>query len=174
MKYFTGIGSRRTPSKYIPIINEISSFLSNEYILRSGHADGSDMFWEDGYKGVNGNVEIYIPWKGFNGSKSELYEQSEEARYIASQYHPNWKNLKESHKKLMSRNVHQVLGKDLNTPSDFIICWTPDGCTTKQGRTKETGGTGQAIAIASDKNIPIINMGEMFWAQNFNRILNEL
>lgn len=50
----------------------------------------------------------------------------------------------------MSRNSYQVLEKDLNTPVEFVLCWTKDG--------KASGGTGQAMRIAKDKNIPIFNL----------------
>ena len=45
----------------------------------------------------------------------------------------------------------QVLGEDCNTPSSFVLCWTPNG--------KEIGGTSQALRIAKHYNIPIINWG---------------
>ena len=49
----------------------------------------------------------------------------------------------------MGRNVHQVLGYDLETPTDFIVCYTKDD--------KDQGGTGQALRIAYDRTIPIID-----------------
>ena len=52
--------------------------------------------------------------------------------------------------RLMARNCYQVLGKDLETPSEFIICWTKDG--------QATGGTGQALRIAKKNNIPVFNL----------------
>lgn len=61
--------------------------------------------------------------------------------------------LKDGAKKLQARNSHQVLGLDLNTPSDFIICWTKGG--------KGIGGTGQALRIAKAYNIPIFDCGEI-------------
>ena len=52
--------------------------------------------------------------------------------------------------KLMARNCYQVLGEDLKSPVDMIICWTPDG--------KAAGGTGQALRIANDNDIPVFNL----------------
>lgn len=46
--------------------------------------------------------------------------------------------------------MYQVLGYDLKTPSDMVICWTKDGGAS--------GGTGQALRIAKDYNIPIYNL----------------
>lgn len=57
---------------------------------------------------------------------------------------------------LMARNGYQVLGKDFNSPSDFLICYTEDGATKETSR--GTGGTGQAIRIAVKNNIPVWNL----------------
>lgn len=54
-------------------------------------------------------------------------------------------------RRLQARNSHQILGWDLNSHSDFVICWTKGG--------KGNGGTGQAIRIAKDYNIPVFDCG---------------
>ena len=71
---------------------------------------------------------------------------------IASKYHPRWNYLSQGAKFLQARNSHQILGWDLNTPSDFVICWTKGG--------KGQGGTGQALRLARDYNIPIFDCGK--------------
>ena len=58
----------------------------------------------------------------------------------------------------MARNICQVTGETLDKPSDFVVCWTPDGCTNKATRNKETGGTGQAIAYADTTSVPVFNL----------------
>ena len=45
------------------------------------------------------------------------------------------------------RNVFQVLGADLKTPTEFIICWTD-----------KYGGTQQALRIAKSFSIPVFNL----------------
>jgi hypothetical protein len=72
------------------------------------------------------------------------------AQEIARKYHPAWNNLSHAAKKLMTRNTFQILGYDLNTPVSFVVCWTLGG--------KIQGGTGQALRIAKDMNIPIFNL----------------
>ena len=165
--FYTGIGARKTPGP----INDILEFSPlykffywgktlaiKGFILRSGHADGADLAFEKGCDSVNGKKEIYLPWKSFNGSDSELYNLSKEAYDIAAYiYGTGWKYLKPPVKKLMARNMFQIMGYDLKTPSKFVLCWTPDGCTSKQNRSKKTGGTGQAIAYADEMKIPIFN-----------------
>ena len=150
-KIYSGIGSREIPYDVEELMVMIGKFLALKgFTLRSGGADGSDISFETGCDLVNGNKEIYIPWMGFNKSKSNLYNITEEALELTSNYHPYWKNLKLSVRHIMARNAYQVLGFDLKTPTDFIVCWTKDG--------KDSGGTGQAIRIAKNYNIPIYNI----------------
>lgn len=152
MIYYAGIGSRETPNEILSVFENIGSYLANKgYILRSGHAQGADQAFECGCNKVNGKKEIYLPWYKFEGSKSNLIVQQGEAYEIAEKYHPYWYNLKDGARKLQARNSHQVLGKDLDTPSKFIICWTKGG--------KGSGGTGQALRIAKAYNIPIFDAG---------------
>lgn len=149
MKYYTGIGSRQVGIKEQKVIKEIGMYLSGAgYTLRSGGANGSDKAFEIGCDKVNGKKEIYLPWEGFNGSKSELIVK-DEAYEIAKKYHPNYGRLSEEARSLHARNSHQVLGYDLNTPSTFIIAYCPN----------ETGGTMQALRIAEAYNIPVLNIG---------------
>jgi len=66
------------------------------------------------------------------------------------------------------------MGYDLKTPSKFVLCWTPDGCISKQTRNKNTGGTGQAIAYASENGIPIFNFRNANDESKFIDFLSDL
>jgi len=148
VKYYTGIGSRQTPDNILILIKNIANYLCNKnYILRSGGADGADLAFESG---ANDKKEIFIPWKGFNNSKSELYNIPYEAFKIAEKFHPVWNKLSEPVKLLHARNVLQILGKDLKTLSSFVICWTKNGGLA--------GGTAQALRIAKYYKLPIFNL----------------
>lgn len=151
MIYYAGIGSRETPQEFLKLFTKVATYLSKKgCVLRSGGANGSDLAFE---KGVHNSLkEIYLPWNGFNDSTSKLVVSDKRAFEVAEKYHPYWYNLKDGAKKLQARNSHQVLGLDLNTPSDFIICWTKGG--------KGIGGTGQALRIAKAYNIPIFDCGK--------------
>ena len=152
-KYFAGIGSRETPQSLIPTIQGLSKkLISLGFVLRSGGADGSDSFWEKAYDSLGGEKEIYLPWKGFNNNSSQLFEIKPWALELADIYHPNWNRLSPAAQKLHSRNVYQIRGYDnFNSDwSDFVICYTPDG--------KDSGGSGQAIRIARNHNIPVFNL----------------
>ena len=76
-----------------------------------------------------------------------------EAFEIAKKYHPSWTSCTHGAKKLHARNVCQILGQDLKTPSDLVICWTPGG--------QLKGGTATALRIAKDYGIKIENLGLM-------------
>lgn len=43
-------------------------------------------------------------------------------------------------------------------PAAFVVCWTPDACETEAARGRDTGGTGQAIALADRHGIPVFNL----------------
>lgn len=157
-KFYAGIGSRETPENIINFMTQIAFCLSSEgYVLRSGGADGADIAFEKGAS----FKEIFLPWKGFNNSKSPFVPITKEAEDIARKFHPIYDQLKQGAQKLHSRNVYQVLGKDLKSPVEFIICWTKDG--------KSSGGTGQALRIAQAYNIKIYNLfkkeDQLFWEE---------
>jgi hypothetical protein len=152
MNYYAGIGSRETPIQILKLFENIGKFLAKKgFTLRSGSAEGADSAFEYGCTQIDGLKEIYLPWKNFRGSNSELIVKDIKAFEIAEKFHPYWHNLKDAAKRLQARNSHQVLGQDLNTPSNFIICWTKNG--------KGSGGTGQALRIAKHYNIPVFDAG---------------
>jgi hypothetical protein len=158
MNNFTGIGSRETPNDILKILHDASAYYcgQQDYILRSGGADGADTSCERGCDSVDGLKEIYLPWPYFNGNRSELFELSlpnwKEAYDIAASVHPKWDQLNQAVRKLHTRNVYQVLGKDLDTPSDFVLCYAK----LKKGLPQ--GGTAQAIRVAEMFHVPIINL----------------
>lgn len=73
---------------------------------------------------------------------------------------------------LMARNCQQVLGPNLDDPSKFVLCWTPDGCEHASTRSRTTGGTGLAISVASEFGIPVFNMANEKSARRVNNWLN--
>ena len=172
MKYYAGIGSRETPPDILEQMTFIAVQLNLlDYTLRSGGAPGADLAFEEG---ALTEKEIYLPWKGFNNNPSSLYEIPDKAFQIAAQHHPYWKGLKEPIKRLMARNVQQVAGKNLDSPSEFVICWTSDGCTNGKDRTPATGGTGQAISVASWLGIPVYNLQREMDRQLVDELLENL
>lgn len=151
---YAGIGSRETPTKVLEFMENVGKTLSERgMILRSGHAGGADLAFEEGSDRANPqNKEIWIPWKNFNGSNSNFIVTSPEAFDMAAQYHPAWDRCSNGARKLHARNMHQILGVDLKTPCNFVICYTKNGLLS--------GGTAQAIRVAKKHNIPIFNIGK--------------
>lgn len=143
-KYYTGVGSRKAPEDILRLMTDIARMLAYKgYVLRSGGADGSDRAFEEGAK----KRSIY--WAN---------DATPKAMAIAEMYHPAWDRMGDYAKKLHGRNAFQVLGRTLNVPSSFLICWTPDGCKTHEERSTRTGGTGTAISIADKHGVPVFNL----------------
>lgn len=143
MKFYAGIGSRSTPTDILNIFTKTAKWLDGRnYVLRSGGAKGADSAFE--YGAINKQI-FYAN------------DATDRALEIASNFHPAWNKCSDYIKKLHGRNTFQILGRDLKTPVDFVICWTPDGCESHEDRSIKTGGTGTAISIASYYNIPVFN-----------------
>lgn len=149
----TGIGSRETPADVIALMELIGADIAQKgHTLRSGGADGADEAFERGARTVqNARIEVYLPWRKFNGHSSQLHTVSPAAMDMAAQFHPAWKRCSLGARKLHARNSYQVLGADLATPSDLVICWTRNA--------SGAGGTGQALRIARAHGITIHDLG---------------
>lgn len=160
---YTGIGSRETPEKVQQFMAEIGQALGAAgWTLRSGFADGADNAFARGAElsndGQGGVMELYLPWPGFNKAPMDdprfIWDYDMQtynsAAALAAAFHPYWSDCSQGAKRLHIRNGFQVLGADLRTPTNCVICWTKDG--------KATGGTGQALRIAKNFGIPIFNL----------------
>lgn len=173
-KHFAGIGSRETPPEAQKLLTDLTFQLcSRGLILRSGGAVGADAFCEMGARKANSVPEIYLPWPGFNNLQGPGYrtianDRLEEAMRVAEQYHPNWAACSYGAKKLHTRNVAQILGGNLDTPSLFVLCWAP----VKEGRVQ--GGTGQAVRIAQSLSIPVFNLFDPGTVQKLRQFLLEV
>lgn len=155
---YAGIGSRETPIDIQREMTLIATWLeSRGYTLRSGGAEGADLAFEAGVK-----------------NKKEIFKRiaaTDLTRAIAREIHPKPEALKIYTLDLMARNTNQIFGKDLNLPVDFVITWTRDGMTKYTERSIKTGGTGQAIEMASRKGIPVINMKDTNWMAKLKNLL---
>lgn len=80
----------------------------------------------------------------------DLIKESEEiAKSVMGEDH--WSRCGYWARGMHSRNCHQILGYDLKSPVDCVICWTPEG--------KIQGGTATAIKLAMKYDIPVFNLG---------------
>ncbi len=163
IKYYAGIGSRTCPPGMHRIMGIVAEELARAgWVLRSGGAEGADTAFEGGCDFARGNKEIFLPWRRFNGNTSTLYNPPDWAYQVAYENHPSPSLLKAKPTigKLMARNSCQVLGPTGDVYSLFVVCYTPDGVENYDPTTKRTGGTGQAIRIATRYEIPIFNLNK--------------
>lgn len=165
----TGIGSRRTPDHECKLFEEIGvEARERGWFVRSGHADGADYAFELGAKE---NCIVYLPWATFNKEKPLLGRGRssplrDEVLKIVYKHEPYAKDLSDGVKLIKSRNVYQILGEDLKSPSDIVICWTEEGIVE--------GGTGLAIKIAQANNIPVVNVGSFDTARSLEKIMTRI
>jgi hypothetical protein len=154
--FYAGVGSRRTPPDVLGLMTRLATRLAAlGFVLRSGGAEGADSAFE---AGAGEAAQVFLPWPGFNGRRSYFCQPSAEALVMAGLLHPAWAHLSQGAQKLHARNCHQVLGPELQSPVLFVLCWTPDGAQTEADTSAATGGTGQAIRLASRQAIPVFNL----------------
>lgn len=153
---YAGIGARETPTNIIGLMRGIARMLADRgYTLRSGGAPGADQAFEFGTP-VMVQMEIFVPWHGFERRPDTMKLTEHElavGRSTAEKFHPNWEACSPGAQKMHTRNTFQILGRDCQSPSAFVVCWTKDG--------KASGGTGQALRIAEAKGVKIYNLHDM-------------
>ena len=168
---YTGIGARETPPDVLALMRRIARhFAARGVVLRSGGSPGADIAFAEGCG--DGPKEIYLPWPGFNGNTSPLVlDDAWYARIAASEA---WAVLRKAlggesppveldalpreTRLRYARDVPQVLGRDLASPSDLILCWTPPAGPPE--------GTRIALYVARRYGVAIANLnddGERAW-----------
>ncbi|MGL4523033.1 MAG: hypothetical protein ACRCWQ_10820 [Bacilli bacterium] len=159
------IGSRVLPvERYRDLFNIATKFALNGTQLFSGGANGSDTAAELAYQQQSAThlSNIILPYSGFNSRPDweEYYtlqdyheDLIDEAESIISKIHPNWP-LSGFARAAHTRNCFQVLGHDLNTPVDLVVCYAP-----KSGRSVK-GGTRTAVNISVKRDIPVYNISD--------------
>lgn len=167
---YTGVGSRNTPDRILDIMEHVGYVLVRRgYVLRSGGAEGADKAFEAGCDAAQGSKKIYIPWSGFNnyipdGMSVMTLDQGNRdgAIDIIKDVHPAFNRLSRGALALHARNVYQVMGIYLDSPSQFLLCYAP---TDKDG--VPTGGTRTAWVVAQMFGVPRFNLNN---EQDYERI----
>lgn len=173
IKYYAGVGSRETPELYLEAIRKTAGILGGMgFILRSGAADGADKAFEQGADDYSHRKEIWIPWRGFKSYSGLANYPTADHYDMAKTVHPAWEYLSEVAKALHARNTGQILGKDLMTPVEFVLCWTKDQAQTHTEVSRSTGGTGTAIKLASLNAIPVINLARQGAIKTLKELLS--
>lgn len=156
---YAGVGSRETPKEILAEMASLAKELEElGYTLNTGDAQGADKAFRDNTKKKN----VFAP-----------KDATPTTMKIAEEIHPAWDKLNDFGRKLQARNTNQIFGANLKTPVDFVIAWTKDGLENYDMRSIESGGTGQAIDMASRKGIPVINLANPDWREKLDIILNK-
>lgn len=157
MKYYAGIGSRDTPPDVLERMTQFAAKLeARGWTLRSGGAPGADTAFSSGVT----RKQIYLPWPGFNPDETGTDFTRDWAASVAAKFHPVWPRLSSAVRRLMARNVCQILGQYDGAPvSKFVVCWTKGA--------KGGGGTGQALRIARAYNVPVFDLASDGVAERF-------
>jgi hypothetical protein len=183
MDYVTCVGSRDITILEAKIARYIGETLArNNYGMRSGLADGSDIHFYRGFISeigteVNNRFQMFMPrfyFKSFRHDGVSFYSITEmdiylESIEIASTIHPRWTACQEWVKLLHARNIPQVLGPDLKSPSVYLI--TPNK-EISPGRCK--GGTNTAFNLAFKRNIPILSYHGLTTKDEIDNLLSPL
>ena len=153
LRFYSGIGARATPPEMLSLMTRAAfALLKRDYVLRSGHAIGADSAFE---RGAGDAAQTFLPVPGWRGSVSAFHagtlgpEIWGRAREIAAPHHSAFASLSRFVQDLHTLGVFQVLGPALDSPSEFVLCWTADG--------EASGGTGQALRIAATYGVPVYN-----------------
>jgi hypothetical protein len=178
-----GIGSRETPDLVLQFMTAVMRALAERgWTLRSGGAPGADQACEAGYAAHRERAQIFLPWKGFEGSKSPFYppyiadgELQGTIEHLRGRWEPKLLTGRES--------PTNVVANAYLLAEHFHPAWnrvTP-GAKKLQSRNghqmlglklddpsdlvvawtvdgEATGGTGQAIRIADHFGIPVVNL----------------
>lgn len=173
MQHYTLVGSRETSQEGLEVLARLVHEMAKNFCVgRSGGADGADSVLEHVLRYSTGLKEVYLPWDKFNGRVADGVEYMNASRFsnytqameIAKATHPAWERCSQGAQKLHARNVYQVLGKDLESPSLILICWAqPTGTGVK-------GGTNTAVQLAKRNDVPVLNV----YGMNEQQAVHEL
>lgn len=177
MDAYTGVGSRKMVGELSYKARDVARALSDTcYTLITGDCpEGGDaVFWEYGdshSRARFGPVGRYSYQDDVKVIVKETPAYSLAYR-IAEYTHPAWRWLPEWMRELHTRNVFQVLGSRAAEPTEFMVCWTPDGAERSSETSKKTGGTGTAIRIADAFGVPVFNLQREDTIQRLEEYLN--
>lgn len=186
----TCVGPRKITPNEERVVYLIGRWLfSNGFGIRSGLAVGSDINFYNGYlskareeivkfnkSDLNGKVEMYVPkfkdWQRKPDAFTYCPPEEviwEECLTIASDIHPNWEACDDYARRLHGRNIPQVLGRDLKSPSKALVT-----CVKEISTGRRLGGTNTAYNLAYKRNIAIINVYNEVFNKDRNAIIDKL
>lgn len=176
---YAGTGDGKTPDDVLEQFSSIAARLSElGYTTRvNAEKPVSNYFERNALE-----KEVYLPWNKFEiqGEKfeSKFSKVTPAAVETMGEFYQafkgkDWDQLSDGVKKIISRNAHMLLGSDLKTPVDFLICWTMDGAEKRKDVSARTWFSGPIIALASAKRIPVFNLKNPDAMKRLNDFLEE-
>lgn len=154
---YTVTANREIPQEPMNIIIDLIKELEGRgYTMRTAGREGP----EDTFDKTATKKEIHLPWRGFMDKESKFSFTSENAKVLAGQLTPSFEGMKPGLQTILASDVKTILGKELRSPTLFLITWSEDGAETMQEKTSRTGNVGLAIALACKLKIPIFNLGK--------------
>lgn len=172
MRTYAGIGSRDITEEERQVIKELAQKLRKKYVCLTGNADGADAAFRDGADGL---CVLILPWKNFNKAKDHkvldifVLGDGKEGLEAIQEFHPVPHKLSHGAKACIARNFYQIAGYDKYPEVSFVVC-----CSNSDGQGGVWGGTGHAVRIAKDRNIPFFNIREEGWRGKLNEFLDAL
>jgi hypothetical protein len=164
---YAGIGSRGAPAAVLAQIACLACSLARAgWVLRTGASPGCDEAFFTGAVAAQGPVELYLPWADFREQLWRatdprmlrvLGEPTAAARRLAARTHPDWRTLEADERLLRARDVHEVLGADLQSNAGFVVCWTPGASLDGSGEPLQEG-TAQALRVAHGAGVAVFNL----------------
>ncbi len=180
---YTGIGSRKilpgpgiTHHGFMKYLAKL--FSMKGLTLRSGGAIGADTAFESGCDLDSGKKEIFLHKRrvgqrtanGVDSFDSTTSPCWKEAHALAKRFHPFYKTMSQNSRDLHARNVFQVLGWEMNNPTDFVVF----GATPVEGSFGLVeGGTNTAVQIAKANGIPTFNLLISEEIKDFEKFMRE-
>lgn len=104
------------------------------------------------------HVEQHAPWEGFKDSKDIYTKATNHAKAIAMRFQKGLNGAKPFAWALAGVQVNSLLGKDVRSPADVLLVWTPCGTTLATGpKLARFSDVKLALRIANYMSIPVFN-----------------
>lgn len=154
MRFYAGIGARKTPPDVLDLMTRIARRLCGlDFILRSGGAAGADSAFAAG-AGLYARIYLADTYgEAVNPSRAYDGWALDRGRALFRRHHPAPDRCSAHAQRLLTRNAAILLGAGPEPdPVDFVVCWTPGA--------EVIGGTGHALRIAAEYQIPVFNLAD--------------
>lgn len=157
---FTGVGSRKIPVGEKYVLLKCAILLKKKgFKCRTGDAWGSDAIFKDVF---GDEADVISPMDATDWSFEEVQKRMPNDR--------RYDVMKLSTKRLIARDMMQVLGRDGKSPSKFLLCYAP----SLNYEDSSAGGTGYAIRCALAHGIPVFNIFSKEQGKAFLEFVNNL